>query len=252
MTAWELTNITARLLLPPAGLIVLGLVGLALLRSHVRAGTAVASIALISLMLLATPVVSRNLLSTLEDPYADPAKDRGAEAIVVLGGGVYHHAPEYAGAAVGQSTLERVRYTAHLAKRLGKPVLVAGGTFKEPETSEAYQMKVALKEFGVTVKWLETKSTNTAENARYSQKILKHAGVDSVFLVTHAWHMPRAKMAFQNAGLRVIPAPLGFKSPVTLRPLDFVPSADGLYDSWLFFHEIAGIAWYRLKFARER
>ena len=253
MSAWELTNVTAQLLLPPGGLILIGLIGLALVRSHARAGVAVASFALLSLLALSTPIVSRNLLRTLEHPYVDPVRERGAEAIVVLGGGVYALAPEYGTAAVGPGTLERLRYAAHLHRRTGKPVLVSGGNPAHYQSSEAHQMKVALKDFGVTVRWVEPESPNTAENARLSQKMLKHAGIDSVFLVTHAWHMPRAKMAFQNAGLRVIPAPLAFRqAPPRATALDFVPSAYALADSWHFFHEIAGIAWYRLKFARQR
>ena len=108
MSAWELTNVTARLLLPPGALIVLALVGLALVRSHVKAGVALASTALILLLALSMPIVSRNLLQTLEDPNVDPLKERGAEAIVVLGGGVYALAPEYGTPAVGPETLERV------------------------------------------------------------------------------------------------------------------------------------------------
>jgi uncharacterized SAM-binding protein YcdF (DUF218 family) len=253
MSAWELTNVTARLLLPPGGLIVLALLGLALTRSHVKAGVAAASFALIALLLLSTPIVSRNLLQTLEDPYVDPARERSAEAIVVLGGGSYRDAPEYGADTVGALTLERVRYAAHLHRRTGKPVLVSGGNPARLQTNEGQQMKSALRDFGVTARWVESESSNTFENARLTQRTLKQAGIDSVFLVTHAWHMPRAKMAFQNAGLRVVPAPLGFRTtPPRIAPLDFVPNADALIDSWFFFHEIAGIAWYRLKFARER
>ena len=253
MSAWELTNVTARLLLPPGGLILLGLVGLALVRSHVKAGLAVASFALLSLLALSTPIVSRNLLKTLEDPYTDPVKERNADAIVVLGGGIHPLAPEYGSASVGPATLERVRYAAHLQRRTGKPILVTGGDPAGYSAAEGQQMKAALKELGASVKWTENASANTFENARLSQKMLKQAGIDSVFLVTHAWHMPRAKMAFQNAGLRVVPAPTAFRAiPPRLTALDFVPSAGGLQDSWHFFHEIAGIAWYRLKFARGR
>jgi uncharacterized SAM-binding protein YcdF (DUF218 family) len=250
MSAWELTNVTARLLLPPGALIVLGLIGLALVRTHVRAGTAVASFALVSLLLLSTPIVSRHLIQTLEDPYVDPVKERGADAIVVLGGGSYRAAPEYGSDTVSMANLERLRYAAALHRKTGKPVLLTGGNPSGLELSEGQQMKAALKDLGVTARWVEADSKNTAENARMTQKILKHAGVDSVYLVTHAWHMPRAKMAFQNAGLRVVPAPLGFKTgPAHLNVLEFVPSAEALGDSWHFFHEIAGIAWYRLKFA---
>src|ERR1044071_683752 len=99
MSAWELTNVTARLLLPPGGLILLGLVGLALVRSHSKAGLGVASFALLSLLAPSTPIVSRNLLKTLEDPYSDPVK-ANADAIVVLGGGLYPAAPEYGSATI--------------------------------------------------------------------------------------------------------------------------------------------------------
>jgi uncharacterized SAM-binding protein YcdF (DUF218 family) len=252
MSAWELTNVTARLLLPPGGLILLGLVGLALVRSHLKAGLGVASFALVCLLVLSTPIVSRNLLKTLEDPYSDPVR-ANADAIVVLGGGMYPAAAEYGSASVAALTLERVRYAAHLQRRTGKPILVTGGDPVGYQTSEAAQMKAALKELGATVKWTEGASADTYENAKLSRKVLKHAGIDSIFLVTHAWHMPRAKMAFQNAGLRVIPAPTAFRQdPRNLGMLDFVPTAEGLRDSWFFFHEVAGIAWYRLKFARER
>ena len=252
MSAWELTNVTARLLLPPGGLILLGLVGLALVRSHLKAGLSVASFALLSLLALSTPIVSRNLLKTLEDPYSDPAK-ANADAIVVLGGGLYPAAPEYGSATIAAFSLERIRYAAHLQRRTGKPILVTGGDPAGYNASEGQQMKVALKELGANVRWVESASANTYENARLSKKILKQAGIDSVFLVTHAWHMPRAKMAFQNAGLRVVPAPTAFRTePPRFSMLDLVPSAEGLQQSWFFFHEIAGIAWYRLKFARER
>lgn len=251
MSAWELTNVTARLLLPPGGLILLGLVGLALVRSHLKAGLSVASFALISLLVLSAPIVSRNLLRTLEDPYTDPVK-ANADAIVVLGGGIYPSAPEFGSAAVGGTTLERLRYAAHLQRRTGKPILVTGGDPAGYSASEAEQMKATLKDLGANVRWVESASANTYENARLSRKLLKQSGIDSVFLVTHAWHMPRAKMAFQNAGLRVVPAPTAYRSsPPRFTALDYVPSAGALQESWYFFHEIAGIAWYRLKFARQ-
>jgi uncharacterized SAM-binding protein YcdF (DUF218 family) len=252
MSAWELTNLTARLLLPPGGLILLALIALALARSHAKAGTGIGLFALMSLLLLSTPIVSRNLLRTLEDTYADPTKERGAGAIVVLGGGSYVDAPEYGTDTVSDATLERLRYAANLHRRTGKPILVSGGDPIRLGTSEGEQMKAALKDFGVTTRWVESGSNNTFENARLTQKTLKHAAIDSVFLVTHAWHMPRAKMAFQNAGLRVVPAPMHFSTAARLSVLDFVPTASGIRDSGYFFHEVAGIAWYRLKFARER
>ncbi len=249
ISTWELTNITARLILPPGGLIILGLLGVVIARSHLRSGTGISAFALLALYILSTPIAARGLLKTLEDPYLDPAKDRAAGAIVVLGGGSYPRAPEYEGDTVSRRTLERLRYAALLHRRTGKPVLVSGGNPAGQDSSEGEQMKAALREFGVTAKWVETASANTAESARLTRKTLNQAGVDSVYIVTHAWHMPRAKMAFQNAGLRVVPAPTAY-STERLMFLDLFPSITGMRDSYFFFHEIAGIAWYRLKFAR--
>jgi uncharacterized SAM-binding protein YcdF (DUF218 family) len=252
VSGWELTNIAVKAVLPPGGLILLGLLGFALMRSRTKSGVAIALFALVSLYLLSMPIVGRSLLQTIEAPHVDPATDPGGGAIVVLGGGSYHRAPEYRMDTVSRHSLERVRYAAHLQRRTGKPILVTGGDPAGSGSTEAEQMKVALAEFGASTRWTENASKNTLENARLVQKILREAGVDSVYVVTHAWHMPRAKLAFARSGLRVIPAPMGYTSRSRTRVLDFFPSAPALENSAHFFHEIAGLAWYRLQFARER
>ena len=248
MSAWELTNITARLLLPPGVLIIVGLIGLSLVRSRVRIGAGLALFAFVALYLLSMPIVSRLLIQSLQTPYADPAKEQGPGAIVVLTGGVYPQAPEYGGDTASGASLERARYAAHLHRRTGKPILVTGGNPIGAQTSEAEQMKTALREFGVTTKWVETASNNTFESARLTREMLKKAGVQSVYLVTHAWHMPRAKMAFERAGLHVIPAPMSIKGDTSVPLLAFFPSLQALGESSHFFHEVVGMAWYRLKF----
>lgn len=249
MSAWELTNITARLVLPPGILILLGLLGLALLRSRLRFGAGLALFAFLSLYLLSTPIVARLLIQSIEPPYADPARERNAGAIVVLTGGLNPRTPEYGGDTASRYSLERARYAAHLHRRTGKPVLVTGGNPIGADTSEAEQMKVALREFGVTTKWIEDASNNTFESARLTYRMLKNAGVQSVYLVTHAWHMPRARMAFERAGFHVIAAPMGYKTNTRIMLLDFFPAAAAFTDSADFFHELLGIVWYRLKFA---
>ena len=52
---------------------------------------------------------------------------KSAQAIVVLGGGLYFDTPEYGGDTVGGSTLERLRYAATIARKTNLPVLVTGG-----------------------------------------------------------------------------------------------------------------------------
>lgn len=248
MSFWELTHVTVRLALPPGVLILLGLLGLALVRSRMRLGAGLALFAFLSLYLLSTPIVARLLIHSLETPYADPGKEPGAGAIVVLTGGLNPRTPEYGGDTVNRYSLERARYAAHLHRRTGKPILVTGGNPIGADTSEAEQMKAALRDFGVTTRWVEDASNNTFENARLTYPILKDAGVHSVYLVTHAWHMPRAKMAFERAGFHVIAAPMGYKIALRTSLLDFFPAPNAYADSYNFFHEILGIVWYRLKF----
>ena len=248
MSAWELTNITAQLILPPGVFILLALVGLAMVRAKMRFGAGLALGSVLALCLLSLPVVSKALVRSLETPYSDPAKDRSPGAIVVLGGGSYHQAPEYEGDTVSAPSLERLRYAVHLQRRTGKPILVTGGNPAGGATSEGEQMKNALRDFNVTVKWVEGASNNTFENARLSQQTLRKAGVQSVYLVTHAWHMPRAKMTFERAGLHVVPAPIAYKTGTGVKVLDFIPSAHALADSYVFFHEVLGTLWYRLRF----
>ena len=247
MSAWELTNITAHLLLPPGLFILLGLAGLAFVRVHVRFGTGLTLFSLLALFTLSLPAVSWTLLHSLQAPYVDPANDRSAGAIVVLGGGSYFAAPEYDGDTVGPATLERIRYAAHLQRRTGKPILVSSGNPLGGRTSEGEQMKNALREFGANVKWVEGESKNTYENAKFTRGTLRKAGIQSIYLVTHAWHMPRAKAAFERAGLHVIPAPMAHRTRLRWMVIDFVPNAGAFSDSYLYFKEVVGSVWYRLK-----
>jgi uncharacterized SAM-binding protein YcdF (DUF218 family) len=234
VSAWELTNITARLVLPPGLFIVLALIGLSLLRSRVRFGAGLVTFSVLALYVFSMPVVSRNLIQSLETPYSDPTRDDSAGAIVILGGGS-DRAPEYGGATVAAPTLERVRYGARLQRKTGKPILVSSGDPMHLGVSEAELMKVALHD-------------NTLENAKLTREILSKARIHTVYLVTHAWHMPRAQRAFERAGLRVIPAPMGYKISPRLSVLDFVASAEALKHSYYFFHEVLGSIWYRLRF----
>lgn len=249
ITLWELTNFTAALVLPPGLLIVIALIAVSLLGVAPRFGRWTATLALAALYVLSTPIVGRELLQSIEVPYVDPANDKRGGAIVVLGGGSYFRAPEYGHDTVSGATLERLRYAAHLHRRIKKPILVSSGNPVRADSTEGSQMQATLKDFGVMATWVEEGSKNTFENARLTYRILERSGIKTIYLVTNAWHMPRARFAFERAGFTVVPAATGFKTTMRLMLLDFVPSVSGMAQSWTFFHEVVGLAWYRLKFA---
>jgi len=249
MSVWLISNAIVAWLLPPGVLLLLAAYGALRMRRHPRTGKTLVTLALLLLWALSTPWIARMLLGLLEASPADPVRAPPAQTIVVLGGGKYHAAPEYGGVdTVSGASLTRLRYAAHLHRLTGKPILVSGGSPEGSAISEAQAMKAALEnEFKVPVMWAESGSANTLENARASFSLLQPQGVHRIYLVTHAWHMPRAQRAFTEAGFSVVPAPTAFATLHDFTVLDVLPSADALHQSRLFFHEIIGIVWYRLK-----
>ncbi len=250
MMYWLLTNIVSSLLLPPANLLIVMWIGWRYLPGSPRLGRALLFGATLLLAALSTPLAGNALLNLLQTaPALDIDHLPHADAIVVLSGGTYDNAPEYGGDTVRAFTLERARYGAKLHRITNLPVLVSGGRPDKPgQTGEARLLKSVLEtEFLVPVRWVEDRSSNTADNARYSAAILKRSGVRNILLVTHAWHMPRAQAAFEANGLSVTPAPTVFVgSGSTLSVFDFIPSAPGLTKSYYAMHEAIGLIWYRL------
>jgi uncharacterized SAM-binding protein YcdF (DUF218 family) len=245
-----ITNAVAALLMPPGALLLLFLVALLLSWRQPRRARALLLFAVAALYALSVPIVATGLLRLLEPRPSDPLDDRSGQAIVVLGGGNYLDAPEYGGETVNSFTLARLRYGARLQRVLQKPVLVAGGTHRGAATPEALSMKRVLNdEFRVPVQWVEQRSSTTLESARGSFHVLHGAGVKRIYLVTHAWHMPRARYAFEAMGFSVIPAPTLFTTRSPATALDFFPTGEALHASSLFFHEVLGIGWYHLRVA---
>jgi uncharacterized SAM-binding protein YcdF (DUF218 family) len=176
---------------------------------------------------------------------------QSADAIVILGGGSYFYAPEYGGATtIGEASLARLRYGAKLQRETGKPILVSGGKPLGNSVSEAQQMRDVLEQdFHVPVRWIEEDSDNTFENALYSFRLLHQAGIHKIYLVTHAWHMPRSSDIFRRAGFEVVEAPTGFTTRYQTDLLAFLPRAEALRESKTFIHEVIGLVWYRVKLA---
>ncbi len=246
--AWLLKDLVSILLLPPAnGLVLLAVAGLWCRR---RWAFAVAALGTALLVLQSLPPVAGLLLASLETRAGPVLQDAdGARAIVVLSGGLNRAAPEYGGDTAGERTLLRLRYGAVLARRFGLPVLVAGGPPDAATRSEAAVMAEILeREFGVAVRWQESESRNTAENASGSAAILREAGIRRVVLVTEAFHMPRAVRLFRAAGLEVVPAPTQFKTAgrPSFSALDLLPQSQALRNSYYALHEWLGIAWLAL------
>jgi uncharacterized SAM-binding protein YcdF (DUF218 family) len=238
------------LFLPPASFLILGFAGLWAMRRSPRLGTGLIVFSLFSGYALSTPIVGRQLVTWIEPAPGLPVEDVRGQAIVVLGGGLYLEAPEYGGDTLNAATLLRTRYGARLHRQTGKPLLVSGGRVESRNTSEADAMRAVLvNEWGIPDVWTETSSRTTLENARMSSALLRTRGIKTIYLVTDAWHMPRARWCFEQSGVVVISAPTGYTRGARGDLRDYLPSAHGLEYSSRFFHEVIGLAWYRLQSA---
>jgi uncharacterized SAM-binding protein YcdF (DUF218 family) len=243
-------------IVPPLNLVPLGLAGVALaaLTRWRRLGLAIAGVALALLLVLALPFTGGLLIASLERglPLIPPADDP-PRAIVVLAAEVDHGArdPGASSAAddqavdLGPLTVMRLRAAAALARRTGLPVLVSGGKPPDGSVSLAALMAESLRDdFGVPTRWREDRSDDTWENASDSAAILRREGIGSVYLVTHAWHMPRALIAFRHAGLRATAAPVLLDHAPTGIASDFAPRLSGWRMSFYALHEWIGCLYY--------
>ncbi len=248
--SWLFNTIAGAVLLPPLNLILVGALGLWLARRRPRLGFSITALALLLLTALSTGIVARELARPLEEEHPPLASVQGldAQAIVVLSGGRLSNAPEYGGADVPKLiTLGRIRYGAYLQRASGLPLLVSGGSPDGSAEGEAVLMARVLRdEFGVPVQWIEDASDNTAQNAQFSSRILRQAGVQKIVLVTDALHMPRARRAFEQQGMTVLAAPTVFASRKPVSFLGWMPHTAALDLSYYALHEWLGLLWYRL------
>lgn len=253
---WEIGTVLKHLVLPPLGFGWLFVLAWLLMRRRPRAARWLLGIGVLSCYFIATPLAG-GLLSGLVRPETVLVTAK-PQAIVVLGAGRglrFDTGDHVAWAYPSSSVLERLLTAAQLQKHTGLPVLVAGGSVDGRLPGEAAVMQQALtRDFGVPVRWVEDQSRNTAENARFSANMLKGTGVTTIILVTHEYHLRRARLLFEAQGIQVIPfaAQTGVPGdglvPAAASPLswrDWLPSAAGLDRAFILCNEIAGLAYSR-------
>lgn len=232
-------NLVADILLPPASLAVLSLV---LLFCGRRARVA-AGLVLAVLIGLGLPIVSTALLNSLAPP-ATPDPGPAPAAIVILSAdGI--RIEDQGALEPGPITLDRLRAGAALARRTNLPILVSGGQLPDFGTTLAAMMAQSLRDdFRLEPRWQESRSRDTWENAEFSAAILRDAGIQRVYLVTHDWHMRRSLLAFRHFGLEPLPASVRppYTPPISWRR--FVPSPVAWFNSYIALHEWVGLAYY--------
>jgi uncharacterized SAM-binding protein YcdF (DUF218 family) len=205
--------------------------------------------AIVLLYLMSTPAGAYFLIRRLQEGPSQSAAAVAPGAIVVLSAGQQEEPDLFGGGmTVDALALERLRRAAELAVRTRLPILASGGPLRTGGVPLSLLMRATLEQvFGVPVAWIDTRSRNTAENAVESAAIVQRAGIGTVLLVTHAWHMKRARQAFAANGIRVVAAPVAPISPASPFDVpDLLPTARALATSSYALHEWLGLVWYRV------
>jgi len=233
-------------LAPPTIFILLCLIGSLVAVVWRRIGILITLVSSICLFITATPVFSTFLTTYVETRISKDMNVSSAEAIVVLGVDVRKgNGPD----RLGFRSLDNLKMAVDAYRQLGLPVAVTGGRVSDWDTSVAALMKAALVGyFGVPVSWTEDQSRTTHENAVYTSQPLRKANIGTIVLVAQAVDLPRAIVAFEQAGMRALPwsAPLGRWGADRLQ--DFLPSTAALHESFYALHELIGDFYYRVRY----
>jgi uncharacterized SAM-binding protein YcdF (DUF218 family) len=214
-----------------------------------KPGKSVAIVLTALLWIFSTPAfsvwLSNNLLTQYKPTTAQDLKAQGVQAIVVLGGGVETGQPD--GIQQLQSTaLDRLRHGIDLSRKTSIPVIVTGGkgwgVQADSENEAEISSRVAREVFQFEIKWTESESRDTQENASNSKQLLSKQGISKIALVTHSWHMPRSLKAFQKVGFEVTPAPMGFVAGKKVDLISLLPNGGALNSTTATFKELVAQA----------
>ncbi|NBX45520.1 MAG: YdcF family protein, partial [Gammaproteobacteria bacterium] len=198
----------------------------------------------------------------------DPAVLPKADAVVVLSGMMRHVESDIGRESPTRSGLypewgeaaDRFFAGVELFERnKGEVLIFTGGLLpwqQDVESEGAYLARYAV---GLGIDPARIRVTqdvvNTEGEARAIAKMLIPAPAQSepkrarIILVTSAFHMPRAQLIFEEAGLQVIPYPVDFRISAEGRdPTDFFPDPKALDRTDIAIRELIGRAFYRLKY----
>lgn len=246
---------------PLIGLSLLILVGIWLRKRWV------ALLALALLWGLSTPVLADRLFRWIEDDQIrTPVAELPVAAAIVVLSGMQRHVAGHAGPVPEWGEAVDRLFGGIEAFRAGKAdrlVFTAGRLpWQGNIAPEGEVLRQQAIEWGVDpASILLTRPVeNTAQEAIAVRDLLvakpDEAASNSasvavpphVILVTSAFHMPRARVLFEEAGLRVIPYPVDFRvTAIGRSPTDYFPDPDALNRSDIAVRELIGRGYYRLR-----
>ncbi len=235
-----LKKLITSLIIPPGVFVVLFLLIAFLAKKNSRRVYIASLVGAILLYLLSIGPVKDLLLLPLEREYERPSS-LDADAIVVLGGGVYG-----SGTLMGAS-VRRLMGGYILHRQTGLPLILSGGA-PTGGKRESFYMKKLLLSIGADPGniYTDQESRDTYENALYVKRICQEIGCTRVILVTSAFHMGRSVMVFRKLGFEVVPYPVDYRYGGNYSLYSLLPRAGSLVNSSIAIKEYIGRVYYYL------
>jgi uncharacterized SAM-binding protein YcdF (DUF218 family) len=192
----------------------LALISLLLIVLRLRS-YAFVTISLATLVLAALSPLGNALLTPLEQRFPEMKyPDQNIDGIIVLGGSYDSVSHAYASVIVLEEDTEPMAVMVDLARRYPRAkIIFSGGTSPSwgPGPSEAAIVERYFVSFGIPAERIsiEERSLTTEENASFTAKMVRPSPSSRWLLVTSAYHMPRAMVAFRKAGFNVVAFSVG-------------------------------------------
>lgn len=212
-----------------------------------RTSRALFAVGTVLFLLACVPVVGKLLMWGLASgaPSLDMTDDRRFAAIVVPTAGSF---VDGAGRWwPGANSIRRVVAGRELQKRLGIPLVIAGGSPRANQPPEAATVAAMLGLDGPAV-LLETTARNSSESGAAVAGLLLGKSPLRVVLVTNASHVARMSASMRHHGIEVVAAPVERQphrfAPDTWEAADLIPSDNGLKLTRRALWEYTGILWY--------
>jgi len=211
-------------------------------------------VGVVILVICSMPIVSGKMIAYLESDYElnRPSEIDAANAIVVLSGMVKtiktkdsldYEWSEAVDRFFAGIDLFRLNKAPTLIFTRGKVPWSIGLPEGEFLREEAIKLGIPKKDILLT-----ENVENTDQEAKAIKKLFS---IDNpkIILVTSAFHMPRAQLVFEAAGINVIPFPVDFKTGAgKLTFMSFIPSAVSFASTNFFVREMIGRTYYNLKY----
>ena len=210
-------------------------------------------IGVIILILSSLPTVSNKFIAYLEKDYQpiEISEIENVDGIVVLSGMIRVIGDKENLKYEFADSVDRFFAGLDLIKSNKAPILILtrGKMPWSIGISEGEYLKELAIKYGIPEEKiiLTEEVQNTDQEAKAIKKILNEDA--KIILVTSAFHIPRAERVFKAAKINVIPFPVDFqnsKSKTTM--MDFIPSAESLFNTSHFFREMIGRLYYNLKY----